>query len=121
MSGAAYDLRDLYERQNFMTRYYERRFRGNDDSGQWLSEVSPIRLVHSESPPFFLAYAEGDPDDLKEQAQRMHNALSDAGVPSRLFELPGEDHLRIILAMSRADKEIVPAMVSFIRNSKCEG
>ncbi|MCO4763317.1 MAG: alpha/beta hydrolase [Myxococcales bacterium] len=57
------------------------------------SEASPIAHVDSSDPAFLFVHGTDDGINPVEQARNMHKALGEAGVKSRLFELPGGGHL----------------------------
>jgi acetyl esterase/lipase len=115
VSGAGFDLSDktTYELgQKF--HHYEARFRCGDPTDNWKSQASPITFVTPGAPPFLLLYAEGEPGSLQRQSQLLHAALQREQVPSQLVVVPGENHSRIVLTLSRADKTAAPAILRFM-------
>jgi acetyl esterase/lipase len=115
VSGAGFDLSDprTYELGQKLPQY-EARFRCGDHTDNWKSEASPIAFVAAGAPPFLLLYAEGDPPSLQRQSQLLYGALQLKQVRSQLVIVPGEDHARIVLTLSRADKTSAPAILRFI-------
>ncbi len=120
VSGAAYDLTDARTWELGASRaYYEERFRGADTSDGWLREASPIRFARPSAPPALILYAGGESKALQRQSQVLHEALIAAGGSSQMQVVPGENHERILLTLSRADKVAAPAMLDFIHTREC--
>ncbi len=124
VSGAAYDLDDpeTYE-LGASRRYYEKRFRNGDTTDRWKRVASPVRFARADAPPALILYAGGEWASLQRQAAVLHEALQASGAKSRLVEVPGEDHYRIVLTLSRDDKTAGPAMLDFIgeNETRCGG
>ena len=118
VSGAGFDLRDeeTYELGRNL-HLYESRFRCGDPTDQWKTDASPITFVTPAAPPFLIMHCQGDPKALQRQSNLLHNALRENAVESELLVLPGENHCRIVLALSRADKAAAPAIRGFIQKS----
>ncbi|MEE8475053.1 MAG: alpha/beta hydrolase [Myxococcota bacterium] len=120
VSGAAYDLTDARTWELGASRaYYEERFRGADTSDGWMREASPIRFASPSSPPALILYAGGETKALQRQSQVLHEALVAAGGSSQMQVVPGENHERIVLTLSRADKVAARAMLDFIHTREC--
>jgi acetyl esterase/lipase len=120
VSGAALDLADERTWELGASRdYYERRFRNGEAGDAWLRESSPVRFASPASPPALVVYAQGEGPELQRQSQRLHEALRDAGAESRLLEVPGEGHQRIVLTLSREDKPAAAEILAFIRRRDC--
>ncbi len=115
-SGAGFDLRDekTYELGRNL-HLYEARFRGDDPGEQWKTDASPIPCITPSAPPFLVMHCEGDPKALQRQSKLLHAALTEKGIESQLVILPGENHCRMVLALSRADKLAGAAIRSFIQ------
>ncbi len=115
VSGAAYDLADTmtYELGQKL-RHYEMRFRWGDATEAWKKEASPITYVASGAPPFLILYGEKEYRSLKRQSQLLHQALQHHHVPSRTLVVPGQNHCRIVLTLSRPDKISAPAILRFM-------
>lgn len=120
VSGAALDLEDA---ETYAVgadpAYYEARLGTDDPSGDWRREASVVRWVDAEAPPSLVIYAGGESRALQRQARVLYQAFVAAGAPSRLLEVPGEDHSRIVLTLSRDDKTAGPAILQFIQNLPC--
>lgn len=115
ISGAGFDLADVRTYQlGQKLGHYERCFRCGDSTGKWKRQASPITFVAPGAPPFLILYAEGEPVSLQRQSKLLDAALRRRGVRSRLVVVPGEDHSRIVLTLSRADKTSAPAILQFI-------
>jgi acetyl esterase/lipase len=119
VSGAGFDLSDsgTYELGHKL-QDYEARFRCGDPTDNWKSEASPIAFVAAGAPPFLILHAEGDPASLQRQSQLLYGALQLKQVPSQLVVVPGEDHARIVLTLSRADKTSGPAILRFMSEAR---
>lgn len=117
VSGAGLDLTDQ-ETYDLMDdpAYYERRFGPRPD---WQRAASPLRFVHAGAPPFLIFFAQDDYPALKRQSWLLHAALQAEGVPSEVVVVPGQNHERIVLALSHDDKTAGPAMVAFVRRAAC--
>jgi acetyl esterase/lipase len=114
-SGAALDLTDTktYELGHRL-RHYERRFRCGDPTDAWRKEASPITYVGCNAPPFLIFYAARESKALQRQSQLLHEALQRNGVPSRLVIVPGQNHCRIVLTLSREDRISAQEILKFI-------
>ena len=118
VSGAGFDLRDEETYQLGRNLYaYEDRFRCGDPTDQWKTAASPIMFAGPAAPPFLIIYSKGDPKALQRQSNLLHTALREQGAESELVVIPGENHCRMVLALSRADKAAAPAIRSFIQKS----
>lgn len=54
--------------------------------------VSPIAYVRAGLPPILTIHGDADPTVPYQHAVRLHKALSEAGVPNKLFTVPGGKH-----------------------------
>jgi acetyl esterase/lipase len=117
ISGAGFDLTDTmtYELGRNL-HLYEDRFRCGDPTDHWKTEASPITFVAPGAPPFLFIYSKGETRALQRQSNLLHAALRRNGCQSELLVIPGENHCRIVLALSRADKLAAPAILRFIRS-----
>ncbi len=120
VSGAGFDLAD---EETYALgadpAYYEARFRNGNLDDAWRREASPIRFVRPDVPPALILYAGGESRALRRQAHVLDEALRAAGAKSTLIEVPGEDHNRMVLTLSRADKTAAPAILDFIHDTDC--
>jgi dipeptidyl aminopeptidase/acylaminoacyl peptidase len=116
VSGAGFDLRDEQTYTLGRNLYlYEDRFRCGDPTDAWKTDASPICFINPAAPPFLIIHSEGDPKALQRQSNLMHTALRKHGTESQLVRIPGENHCRMVLALSRADKAAAPAIQSFVQ------
>lgn len=115
VSGAGYDITDqkTYE-LGADPLYYEQRFGLGENDGAWKLDASPIRFIAKGAPPFLVIYATGETKALQRQSLLLYNKLTAAGVKSELVKVPGEDHERMVLALSRSDKPVSAAILDFI-------
>jgi acetyl esterase/lipase len=118
VSGAGFDLADEETYALGAKReYYERRFRNGDPGDAWLREASPVSYVTRAAPPALLLYAQKDWPALRRQAHVLADALTAAGVPRRVVEIPDEDHYSIAVALSRAGSTTSEAVLRFVRSN----
>jgi acetyl esterase/lipase len=115
-SGAALDLCDAqtYELGHKL-RDYEARFRCGDPTESWKTIASPVHCVTCGAPPFLILYAEEEHKSLQRQSQLLHEALQRNEIPSELVAVPGQNHCRMVLTLSRPDRTSAPAILRFIR------
>jgi acetyl esterase/lipase len=116
VSGAALDLCDAetYELGHKL-RDYEARFRCGDPTESWRTQASPVHCVACDAPPFLVLYAEEETKGLQRQSRLLHEALQRKGVQSELVAVPGQNHCRMVLTLSRPDRTSAPAILRFIR------
>ena len=120
VSGAAFDLTDERTWELGASRsYYEERFRDAMSTEHWTAEASPVQFASADAPPALILYAGGEEAELQRQSQVLNEALQAVGAQSRLFEVPGEGHQRMVLTLSRDDKPSAPAVLDFIRERSC--
>lgn len=119
VSGAAFDLTDdeTYKLGRNLS-LYEARFRCGDPSEEWRRVASPLFFAHPGAPPFLIIYAAGETKALQRQSQLLHAALREKQVQSELLVVPGQNHCRMVLTLSRADKKTAPAILDFIRQKQ---
>lgn len=120
VSGAGYDLADekTYD-LDAKRAYYEERFRAGDPGEDWLREASAITYVRADAPPFLLIHVTNEWKSLQHQNRLLHSALTEEGAQSRLLVVQGQGHNRMVLSLSRGDKEPVPDILEFVRQSEC--
>jgi acetyl esterase/lipase len=56
------------------------------------ARVSPLNYVRPGLPPILIIHGDADPTVPYSHAVRLHEALQKAGVPNRLFTVPGGKH-----------------------------
>ena len=71
------------------------------------------------APPFLILYAGGETRALQRQAELLAAALRKAEVPVGVTVVPGQSHERIVPTLSRMDRTAGPAILRFIRESRC--
>ena len=119
VSGAGYDMTDAETyRLGNKPSFYAERFAQNGANPDWQRNASPATYIRKNVPPFLLFYAQGDSAPLRRQSKHMHELLRSQGANSRLIEIPGESHVRIVLALTRADKSAVPEILRFIAGAE---
>lgn len=122
ISGSGYDLTDTATHGLGPDRaYFEKRFGRDDPGDDWMREASSIPLLTPQAPPSLVLYAERDFAALRHQAQLLHRALDAVGVENELVKVDGENHLTVILALSRDGNPATRAMLGFIqrRRARC--
>lgn len=120
ISGAGLDLGDEETyRIGADYAYYEKRFAVGSTDDAWKREASPVTYIDANDPPFLILYAGGEGRALQHQAHVLAGRLTDAGVPNEVVVVPGENHSRIVLTLSRDDKTAGPAILRFIRQADC--
>jgi arylformamidase len=117
-SGAGLDLADArtYELGQ-RAWHYAARFRCGDTTDQWKKDASPVWCAAPGAPPFLILSAQRECEGLQRQSQLLHAALQRHHIPSRLVMVPGQNHCRLVLALSRADKPATEAVLHFIRKT----
>ena len=102
-------------------RDYEARFRCGDATESWKTMASPVHCVSRGAPPFLILYAEEEHKSLQRQSQLLHEALQRNKIPSELVAVPGQNHCRMVLTLSRPDRTSGPAILRFIRERTTGG
>jgi acetyl esterase/lipase len=117
-SGAAIDLADTktYELGQ-KAWHYAARFRCGDTTEQWKKEASAAWCAAPGAPPFLILSAERECEGLQRQSQLLHATLQRNNVPSEVVIVPGQNHCRMVLALSRADKPAAEAILRFVRET----
>jgi len=76
--------------------------------------ASPIHHVNENAPPFLIAYGTDDFPHLREQAERMTETLSGAGISVEKIVFDGRDHFGASLAGGEADGPWVPRAIAWM-------
>lgn len=119
-SGAGFDLADPQTYALGTDKdYFRERFGQGRSDGQWEQETSPIRFVRNGAPPFLILYAAGEESGFHRQASVLDSTLRAADVPSRMVVVPARSHARMVLALSRDDREAGPAVRTFVETTSC--
>jgi acetyl esterase/lipase len=118
VSGAAYDLDDDETWALGADRaWFAERF--DDGEPDWVRRASVTPLLSEASPPALVLYASGEPARLRRQSEVLVSAYDRAGAQVTRIVVPGEDHARIVLTLSRDDKTAGPAMLRFVESMPC--
>jgi acetyl esterase/lipase len=122
VSGAPFDIADdkTYELGTDPMRY-EKPFRAGDTGDRWKYEASSVNFVTPSAPPFLLLHGRWEPKGLQRQNQLMYQALTEAGVSTRLVVAPWESHALIVAALSHPNRMVSAAILDFIRSAKRSG
>jgi acetyl esterase/lipase len=115
VSGAPFDLAD----EKTDSSRFEKHLRAGHAGERWKHEASSVSLVTRSTPPFLLLHGRWEPKGVKRQNQLMHQALTAAGVQSRLVVTPWEGHSLMVAALSRPKKMASTAILDFIRGTRC--
>jgi acetyl esterase/lipase len=127
VSGAALDLTDRPSVRGDYD-YYGARFAPPgvvvpeampDVPMPWQRDASVVPLVRPGAPPFLVLYAGGETRALQRQAELLVAALRKAAVPVTVAVVPGQSHERIVLTLSRNDRTAGPALLRFVRETRC--
>lgn len=127
VSGAGYDMEDPETRRlDTDKNYFSQRFadtatdyqNGNGGDG-WRHEASIVQSIDAADPPTLLMLAEHDYPSLKRQTEVMNERLTAAGIGAGLVVVPGVNHERIVLKLSRPDQIAGPAILKFLRETRC--
>ncbi|MEO1368035.1 MAG: alpha/beta hydrolase [Acidobacteriota bacterium] len=117
ISGAGYDLDDEQTyRLGADPAFYEETFRVDAADVEWMDRASVVaRLGEIDGPPPFLVfYAERESQALHRQAKLLHAAVEAAGGASRLVEVPGLGHRRIVVELSQPDAALPGPVLDFV-------
>jgi len=116
VSGAGLDLTDQETyRLGHSVEYYHRTFRMGGDPAAWQHDGSATSFIRPGSPPCLVIVGAQEERPMIRQSVRLDEVLTAKGVPHQFLSIPGQNHLRIVLALSRPDKIAGPAVVDFIR------
>lgn len=133
VSGTGYDFEDpeTYRLDGDKT-YYAQRFayrdRGTvtqqgDDvyvlNAAWRRDATVMPLLDATDPPFLLLVAEKDFPSIKRQSQLAAERTRTAGINRGFLTVPGVNHERIVLELSRANHIAGPAILRFLRETSC--
>jgi len=118
VSGAAYDIEDEETYALGAKReYFVKRFGG--DSPDWAREASVAANVDGPIPPALLLAAEGEPPTFHRQASQLEAALKAANGASKKVKVPGQNHQRILIGMSRVGDPVSAAALEFMNAQDC--
>jgi acetyl esterase/lipase len=84
---------------------------GMYDSG----DRSPLKHIHAQAPPFFIAYCQWDYLGLPRQARDFAAALRKGFAEATLAYIPGESHISEILNIWKDDDPTARAILNFVK------
>lgn len=125
ISGAAFDVRDpkTYELGSSPA-YFERRF--DDREPNWESRASIVPLIgraastlEINTPPTRIFWAEGEAPTFERQGTLLANALGTAGNHVEAERIPGLNHQKIVVSMSRPETPLTHSIQSFLQDTRC--
>ena len=118
VSGAGLDLDDQETYRTEDPGYYEQRFGPRTDRAEWTA-ASPATHADAADAAVLILYATGESRGLQRQSRVFKAALDRASVPAQLLAIKGESHTRMVLVLSHPEKAAVPAVLDFLRNTRC--
>ena len=95
------------------------RFGSVDRSETWPEAASVVQFIDDNAPPFLIAYGGSEHAGLQRQSILMAERLENAGASVDTIVEPRYTHPRMVLAMSRDDKETSRRAVEFIESTSC--
>ncbi len=120
VSGAGYDPEDEETyRLGTSRRYFETRFATGEVD--WARATSIRRAIDAPVAPTLVMNAEGESPSFRRQANLMHERIAPLAPQSRRFEVPGLDHQRIVVELSRAESDVSAATLAFLGERRCAG
>jgi acetyl esterase/lipase len=84
-------------------------------SPEVLRAASPQQHVRAALPRFVVTYCQWDYALLPQQAEDFHRALRQAGAPSRLVYVPGENHISEITSVTKPGDPTAAALLELLR------
>jgi acetyl esterase/lipase len=82
------------------------------------ARFSPERLIGPHHPPMLLIVGEHDSPALVEEQRHMRAALRNAAGEVTELEVPGEDHMDVIMHLSRANDRVLAEILSFVQRHR---
>ncbi|HEB88792.1 MAG TPA: alpha/beta hydrolase [Deltaproteobacteria bacterium] len=118
VSGAGYDLEDEQTYALGAKRsYFENLFA--DDDPEWARSASIRKHVDEPVPPVLILSAEGEPGKFRRQGDLLFRAIEDRSPMAQRFVVPGQDHQRIVVSMSRAGDPVSRSILDFLEWAPC--
>ena len=77
--------------------------------------LSPAETIPVKGCPIIVAYADGEPDGFRRQSTEYDRLWRQAGLESRLIEVPGRNHFDVILDLEMPDSLLSRALVGMIK------
>jgi acetyl esterase/lipase len=127
VSGAGFDMEDrVTERLDDDKTYYVQRFGGSvkekdDDPATtaWRREASVLHHLDANDPPFLSIMAGHDYPSIQHQVRLADERLRKMGLSKGFVIVPNVDHERIVLELSRRNRVAGPAILQFLRDTRC--
>lgn len=129
ISTAGYDLEDpLTQRLDLDQTYMVKRFGGLEPRSKqrfavaapnWRHEASVAPSVDAGDPPHLLLVGEKDYRSVLQQNRLADERMRAVGISRGFITVPGVDHERIVLELSRGDHTAGPAILQFLSNTRC--
>jgi acetyl esterase/lipase len=127
VSGTGFDFEDrLTEQLDQDTTYYSQRFGGSSKedpndltTSAWRKDASILPVLDATDPPMLSMLAEGDYPSIQHQVRLLDERLKRLGLSGGFVIVPKINHERIVLELSRGDHIAGPAMLKFLRETRC--
>lgn len=126
LSGAGYDPEDAGTYAlGASPSYFEERFSIESEASEatdardWARAASIRRHIESPAPPALVLNAGGEAKTFARQADLLFESLAPLAPASRRLEIPGLDHQRIVVEMSRPGSAVSDAVLDFLETADC--
>ena len=127
VSGVGYDMDDpVTERMDGDTSYYVQRFGGSivedparPETRAWRAQASVLGAIDPADPPVLSLVGQHDIPSVHHQSRLADERLRQVGLSEGFVIVPGVDHLRIVLELSRPDHTATPAILRFFKETPC--
>jgi len=118
VSGAAYDLAD---QETYALGASHSYFVDHFDDGRpdWQTRASVVPLARPDGPPTLVLYGGGEQPKFQRQNELLVQALEAQDARIESGGVPGEDHSRMVLTLSRDGKRRTATMRDFMSRSDC--
>ncbi|MBL8956069.1 MAG: alpha/beta hydrolase [Myxococcaceae bacterium] len=90
------------------------------DKSVWRDVMPARHLKDAKPPPFFIAWADGDPEILRRDGRRFVEALEAAHVPVKTYETTFDDHLSIITDFADDQNGLGEQVAQFVQQRRLE-
>lgn len=118
VSGAAYDLEDEKTYELGASRpYFEDLF--GDDDPDWTRSASILRHLDEPYPSTLVMSAGGEPEKFRRQGDMLFDGVVARAPLVERVVVPGSNHQKIVVSMSRADDPVSESVLSFIDETSC--
>ena len=118
VSGAGYDMEDEKTYSLGASRsYFEGLFA--DEDPEWARSASILRHVDDPVPPVLVLSAEGEPEKFRHQGDLLFRAIEDRSPMAQRLVVPGQNHQRIVVSMSRDGDPVSRSILDFLSWAPC--